>query len=107
MLIRHQKSLYLILLVTAVLLSSLVLGPLAAGSTFLQPVVYAQWNPTAWTTGLAYLRQGPDMAEPIVSGLAMGAALMLEGRSADNTWVLGHTFENAARGWVQLADLVL
>lgn len=107
MLARTRKPLFIIPLVIVGLLLAVLLSPLPAGFPLSHPVAHAQWNPQAWATGQSYLRQGPDFNAPILAGLPEGAALMLEGRSQDNAWVLGHTYENAARGWVQVTDLVL
>jgi fermentation-respiration switch protein FrsA (DUF1100 family) len=60
----------------------------------------AQGGPDAWTVNNLNLRTGPGGQYDIILTLPSGTGLILEARSADNAWALGHTEAGSARGWV-------
>lgn len=67
--------------------------------------IYAQEGPNASTTYQLNLRSGPGTTYSILATLPARTMLVLEARNADTSWVLGHTPDNAYRGW--LASLYL
>lgn len=73
----------------------------------LAPAVHiqAQDGSNASTTYQLNMRTGAGTNYAIVTTLPAGAPLILEARNADTSWVLGHTLDNAFRGW--LASLYL
>ncbi len=55
---------------------------------------------TASTLQRMNVRGGPGLNQPILNQAAGGTAFVLEGRNGDASWVLGHTPDNALRGWL-------
>ncbi|MBN1564912.1 MAG: SGNH/GDSL hydrolase family protein [Anaerolineae bacterium] len=62
--------------------------------------VGAQGDPDAWPTYNLNMRAGPGTDYAQVTKLAPNTGLMLEARTADSAWVLGHTLDNGYRGWL-------
>ncbi|MBI5961493.1 MAG: SH3 domain-containing protein [Chloroflexi bacterium] len=46
------------------------------------------------------VRSGPGSSFSMITLLPAGTGLMMEARSGDTTWVLGHTADGTFRGWV-------
>ena len=67
--------------------------------------VRAQDGSNASTAYQLNMRAGAGSNYNIVTTLPSGTPLVLEARNADTSWVLGHTVDNAHRGW--LASLYL
>lgn len=55
-------------------------------------------NPT--TTYQLNMRTGPGTTYDTVAVLPAGTEVVMEARNADISWVLAHTVDNSARGWV-------
>ena len=64
------------------------------------PLAYAQEDGGVTTSYQLNMRTGPGTTYTVVTVLPAGTALVLEARNADTSWVLGHTQDNAYRGWV-------
>ena len=73
-----------------------VLSVLALGL----PLTHAQDGGNVSTNYQLNMRTGPGTTYTVVTVLPAGTALVLEARNADTSWVLGHTQDNAYRGWV-------
>jgi len=65
-----------------------------------QPAPAPGGEVSASTVQALNVRGGPGLNQPIIGRAAGGTAFVLEGRSDDGTWVLGHTADNALRGWL-------
>lgn len=65
----------------------------------------AQDAPNAWTTYQLNMRTGPDTSYAVIAVLESNTGVIVEGRNADQSWLLIHTEDNAHRGW--LAGLYL
>lgn len=64
------------------------------------PPAAAQGGANAWASYQVNMRVGPGPDHAVVTTLAPNTGLVLEGRNEDTSWVLGHTEDNAYRGWV-------
>ncbi len=64
------------------------------------PLARAQDGGNASTSYQLNMRVGPGTTYTVVTVLPAGTPLVLEARNADTSWVLGHTLDNAYRGWV-------
>ena len=64
------------------------------------PLTHAQDGSNASTSYQLNMRTGPGTTYTVVTVLPAGTPLVLEARNADTSWVLGHTLDNAYRGWV-------
>ena len=64
------------------------------------PLSHAQDGGNVSTAYQLNMRTGPGTTYTVVTVLPAGTALVLEARNADTSWVLGHTPDNAYRGWV-------
>ena len=82
-----------------VLILSVLLMPLTGSNAI------AQSGADATTAYQLNMRTGPGTQFAVVTVLQGGVPIVLEGRSADISWVLGHTEDGAFRGW--LASLYL
>ena len=82
-----------------ILIVSVLLMPLASSSAI------AQSGADATTAYQLNMRTGPGTQFDVVTVLQGGVPIVLEGRNADISWVLGHTEDGAFRGW--LASLYL
>ncbi|MBN1678923.1 MAG: SH3 domain-containing protein [Anaerolineae bacterium] len=78
---------------TAALLVLAVLLPVAVPAA-------AQDNTNAWTYYEVNMRTGPAPSFDVVTTLAANTDLILQGRNADTSWVLGVTADQSFRGWV-------
>lgn len=61
--------------------------------------VIAQEGADAYPSYQLNLRTGPGTNFDVVTVLQPGTGLVFEARSADTSWLLGHTEDGAARGW--------
>lgn len=61
--------------------------------------VAAQGTANAWTRVALNLRSGPDTSYAVITTLPFNTGLVLEARSGDTAWVLGHTEDGSFRGW--------
>lgn len=72
-------------------------------------ILHAQDGVDAWTRTPLNMRANSDINSDIVAYLTLHTGLVLEARSTDMVWVLGHTVEIApdlpVRGWVASAAL--
>ena len=59
--------------------------------------------PTATTFSRLNMRSGPGTSNAIVTRLSPRTAIIVEGRNADASWIVGHTQDGAYRGWVAVA----
>lgn len=66
---------------------------------------HAQDGRNATTVYQINMRAGADTNYDVIALLPSGTPLILEARNEDTSWVLGHTLDNAHRGW--LASLYL
>lgn len=82
-----RQSIYIVLLVGLLLVTS-------------PPFITAQDNADAWTNGTLHMRTGPNQEFTSITNLPPGAALFLEARNTEATWVLGTTVDRQFRGWV-------
>ena len=73
----------------------LVVSVLALGL----PLTHAQ-DGNVSTSYQLNMRSGPGTTYSVVTVLPAGTPLELEARNEDTSWVLGHTLDNAFRGWV-------
>lgn len=69
----------------------------------LPTVVTAQPDYNAWTVVALNMRSGPGQTYSLITQLPANTGLVLETRSADATWLLGHTPDGRFRGWVASA----
>lgn len=69
------------------------------------PSARAQPVPSARAPFALPVYRQPDAASMIVGVLAPQAQVVLEARSADGGWVLGHSADGAARGWLHTVRL--
>ncbi len=76
----------------------LVLVSLAAAPVMQS--VWAQSGDNPWTTYQLTIRTGPGGQYETVTILAPNTPVILEARSDDISWVLGHTEDGAFRGWM-------
>ncbi len=60
----------------------------------------AQEGPDAYTIVFLNMRSGPGTEYGVITILGLDAPLVLEARSADTSWVLGHSVDGTQRGWV-------
>ncbi|MBN1679476.1 MAG: hypothetical protein JW966_04240 [Anaerolineae bacterium] len=60
----------------------------------------AQSDPDAWTTDNLRMHTGPGLTYEVVTVLERDTSLVLEQRSADGSWLRGHTRTGTAEGWV-------
>ncbi|NLX09267.1 MAG: hypothetical protein GXY36_06390 [Chloroflexi bacterium] len=60
----------------------------------------AQTPPDARTVGQLNLRSGPGQTYTVITRLAPDTGLLLEARSEDAAWLLGHTPGGQFRGWI-------
>ncbi len=74
----------------------LVVSVLAVGL----PLTHAQDGSNPTTSYQLNLRAGAGTTYAVVTVLPAGTPLVLEARNEDTSWVLGHTLDNSARGWV-------
>ena len=77
--------------------------------TMIQPFqgpAVAQEGPEAYTSYQLNMRAGPGAEFGVVATLAPDVGLVLEGRNADMSWLLGHTVDGASRGWVASLYLI-
>lgn len=84
---------------TALILTALLLLSTALPHTPTPPVT-AQETLQGRATYALVLYSGPDTAEAIIGVLAPGSTIILEARSADGRWVLGHAANGPERGWI-------
>lgn len=63
-------------------------------------VIQAQDGEHVTTAYQLHVRAGAGTDHAIVATLPPGTPLVLEARNADTSWVLGHTLDNAHRGWL-------
>ncbi len=76
---------------------------LAALLSALLPHARAQSLPSARVPYALPVYRQPDSASAIIGVLTPQAQVILEGRSADGSWLLGHSADGSARGWVRAA----
>lgn len=60
----------------------------------------AAQEPHAWTDYQLNMRTGPAATYDIITTLRSNTGLILQARTEDAAWVLGHTEDGAFRGWV-------
>lgn len=73
----------------------------AALSLSLLPALNVQAQDGEVTTAYQLnMRAAPDGGAALITTLPAGTPLVLEARNADTSWVLGHTTDNAHRGWL-------
>ena len=60
----------------------------------------AQDSTQANTTAPLNMRAGPGQTYAVLAQLAPNTGLILEARSSDSGWVIGHTISGLSRGWV-------
>lgn len=80
------------LLILAAILPAILLLP--AGT------IHAQDSIQARTTAPLNMRSGPGQGYDVIAQLTPDTGLILEARSADGGWVIGHTISGLLRGWV-------
>jgi len=54
----------------------------------------------AYTVYALNVRSGPGPSQPLVGQVPGNTGIILEGRNADGSWVLGHTQDGSMRGWL-------
>ncbi|MBN1680463.1 MAG: SGNH/GDSL hydrolase family protein [Anaerolineae bacterium] len=62
--------------------------------------VTAQDGPDAYTSYQINMRTGPGVNFDVVHVLPPSTGVIFEARNADMSWLLGHTEDGSARGWV-------
>jgi len=65
----------------------------------------AQNSSRAWTPYAQAVYSSPDRASHIVAILSPRSEIVLEARDAAAHWVLGHSLDGSARGWVEIRHL--
>lgn len=68
---------------------------------------YAEGPIQAMTSYAAVAYSRPDRASPIVGVLSPQAEVILEARSVDAAWILGHSTHGGVRGWLLARHLAL
>ncbi len=82
---------------------------LLAGFALLQPALpatLAQGDPTAQTISNLNVRSGPNEEAPLLTTIPRGTTVIIEGRNRIGNWVLVHTPDGSARGWVASRYLI-
>ena len=82
----------LLVVVVWIMLVGLVAGPSLD--------VRAQGDPDAWTEYVMNMRAGPGDEHPVVAELAPQTALIIEAHDGEQVWLLAHSADGSARGWV-------
>jgi uncharacterized protein YraI len=52
------------------------------------------------TIDMLNVRTGPDTGEAVITEIARGTSVVIEGRNSVGNWILIHTSDGAVRGWV-------
>jgi uncharacterized protein YraI len=68
---------------------------------------FAQSDVTATTLVALNMRSAPSSRGAVVTKLPVGATVVVEGRNKDITWLLVHTQDATARGWMAIQYLRL
>ena len=85
-----------------------ILALTLAGSFILTtPPARAQDTIQALTHYALTVYSGPDRADPIIAVLNPHAKVILEARTIDTVWVLGHSTDSMVRGWMESRYLAL
>ena len=74
-------------------------------STGTLEITHAQSTIQAHNTYALTLFSGPDRAESIVGIIPPGSQIILEARTTDARWVLGHHSDGPERGWLEMRFL--
>ncbi|MBN1285776.1 MAG: SH3 domain-containing protein [Anaerolineae bacterium] len=79
----------------------------ARNGLYALPVISTVPDPTPAAETDITLLEGPGADYPAAATVAPGAPLVIEGRSADSAWLLVHTSDQTARGWITASDITL